>query len=209
MMDSGEMRRQRERDTGPLLEETHDKQVNESGRLESVCLWRNYTSKKIPPKRRRPRTKGRVTRRTCRRDWWLRKQGPWLQGRKCRGACVQGTDLSNWPVPREPERQALLAVTGGVDATLSHHESLTGHTLTYTLKETTLALPRGYTGPERGSVGLWMVPVSFAKWHLTTALIQAADDRWLNEGARGSQTRHAFRKRNQWGLAMNQIWRMT
>ena len=82
MMDSGEMRRQRERDTGPLLEETHDKQVNESGRLESVCLWRNYTSKKIPPKRRRPRTKGPVTRRTCRRDWMAKKTRPMAPGQK-------------------------------------------------------------------------------------------------------------------------------
>lgn len=82
MMDSGERRRQRERDTGPLLEETHDKQVNESGRLESVCLWRNYTSKKIPPKRRRPRMKGLVTRRTCRRDWMAKNTRPMAPGQK-------------------------------------------------------------------------------------------------------------------------------
>lgn len=108
---------------------------------------------------------------------WLRKQGPWLQGRKCRGACVQGIELSNWHVPREPETQTLLAVTGSVEPTLSYQESLTGFLrrrgrpwLTL-YKETILALPREYTGPERGTVGLWMVPVSFSQWHLTTALI--------------------------------------
>ena len=134
MMDSGERRRQRERDTGPLLEETHDKQVNESGRLESVCLWRNYTSKKIPPKRRRPRTKGPVTRRTCRRDWMAKNTRPMAPGQKvprrlCAGNRPEQLTRTTWA-----RRQALLAGTGSVDPTLSYHESLTGHTLTSTLQ---------------------------------------------------------------------------
>lgn len=182
----GNEKTKRERDTGPLLEETYDKQVNESGRLESVCLWRNYTSKKIPPKRGRLRTKGPVTRRTCRRDWMAKKTRPMAPGQKalrcpCAGNRAEQLTRTTWvrnagPAGCDRER----------DATLSCHESLTGFLrrrgipwLTF-YKETILALPRGYTGPERGTVGLWMVPVSFSQWDLTTALIQAADDRWLN-----------------------------
>ena len=116
----GNEKTKRERDTGLLLEETHDKQLNESGRLESVYLWSNYTSKKISPKRWRLRTKGPVMQRTCRRDWMAKETRTMALGQKVLPRLCAGNRTEQLKhVPSEPETQALLAVTGSVDPILS------------------------------------------------------------------------------------------
>lgn len=116
----GNEKTKRERDTGLLLEETHDKQLNESGRLESVYLWSNYTSKKISPKRWWLRTKGPVMQRTCRRDWMAKETRTMAPGQKVLSRLCAGNRTEQLKhVPSEPETQALLAVTGSVDPILS------------------------------------------------------------------------------------------
>lgn len=181
------MRRQRERDTGLLLEETHGKQIQmDQMDFRSVYLWKNYTSKEVSPKRWQLRTKGAESH-TRELAGGLNGRGnnDMAAGQKvlprlCAGNRTEQLKLA----PSEPEARALPAVTGSVDPALGpHYQSLTGSVrssdipLTYILRR---SHPGSSQRIHRTREGSSMSSGSFHHWHLTTAVIKAARDRWLN-----------------------------